>query len=457
MKDTKQSFLESVDDVFKWYENYKNNLYILKEDHELLVNEGYNIIFAIDSSEIIPYAYPYIDLDIKDLERIKIDFDSDYSFSSKTNFRITLNNIIRDFIFNHLSSYQKFVVIPHNFEVFHRIEYLHEQINSISQVTLKSKFNKLYKNIPIDNNKKLEFIMNNYKTFSLLYMCLNKNGLNIIRNLYNTIILTEPQLDSDYFELYDEISKGINISIIDDFNNIRKYEDYIEKMQKLGEKPIPKESFEGKNITDAMVINFINKVNHKLYKKRILLISNAESIEKYSKLKHNNFNYLRNLNLFLTYIILSNDNVEEFNALESNMIDKNHIILAKIYNEIEYLNRFDKTYNIYKEYSDKCKQRNRSYSNMTRDVCKNCDDYILCTGLLNQALIIKRKQEKFENINFIRQGIFPDKNNLELLDIEFEIKEIIKIFDEGRLSDTINEQRKVLSDLLYVELYELFA
>jgi len=29
MKDTKQSFLESVDDVFKWYENYKNNLYIL--------------------------------------------------------------------------------------------------------------------------------------------------------------------------------------------------------------------------------------------------------------------------------------------------------------------------------------------------------------------------------------------------------------------------------------------
>ena len=71
---TCQELKESFDEHKEWIEKYRYYLEILRRDHELIVDKGFSIFFAVDFYDIFEYCFPYGHIigkesDYKDEER----------------------------------------------------------------------------------------------------------------------------------------------------------------------------------------------------------------------------------------------------------------------------------------------------------------------------------------------------------------------------------------------------
>jgi len=389
------NYKKNFSELSSWFDNYEKNLTIIKKDIEwLLANRNNKIVLAIDFFDLLHYSFPfmaikeYIDNEEKHRKRglskykfhdriSLIDNNRDFNFNKFI--RIFLrNDISRKFIFNQATS--DIILLPPYLDEFNDIKYIFKEIRE-----KKNKYFNVFDFKSIINfTFNPEFIISNFPD---IYLQILKESDTVEKTLHSLFQDTGIK----HIDLVLKKDKSKYDNIIRKVNNLRANE-YIEKFNDIR----PNMNKIVSNIRDANALKMVEILNSEFQHIRFLLVSGSNVFKEFNKIHPND--YIRELNLFTTYIMLTSD----IKTTEGDKFTNNTKIKKKADHLLKFIKSWKETFVILKDVENFC-QRTESPLDYDDTFCEEkCVKHGICKSLLREKIPnLNKMKDGIENVNYI--------------------------------------------------------
>lgn len=467
---TCQELKESSDEHKEWIEKYRYHLEILRKDHELIVDKGFSIFFAVDFYDIFEYCFPYGHI---------IGKESDYKNEGRRS-RLMELQFARSFLFYGTETKPIILLPPYAAEAtaFFRSTYL--TLRKYKDDILKREILKiLFQDQKIkDVITEIEKEGKTPKRQEKLLRKISESSSEVFF-LLSSGFLEGINVLNDLFKKHEENGKTYRV-IDPNPGNIKHYRDILEKTGNMdnSEIEILFRTRRGKyiqNVTDAKALQYVLQLNKLMQedKQAIFLFSNATYMKKEIKgqvlvnIEGEEYDTLRDLDTLYVYLI----EIRDIDTQNKEDVQKE--ILKKIKKSLAEFNDFNKLSQDIPGLIRKCDflKEDRPCSQKSEAQCPFFEEI----NEINKSLEkVEKLRSNIENINLMKQidvilSPLFSKDEKTFLKLRFEDhkfpayeKELLSIFNKIREfhedSDMFFDELEELENQLEFErLKELFS